>query len=146
MPLVRISVFDSMAAEKRSKLPTAVYDAMRETIGIPHKDLFVVLTAHLKGELVVDPEFMEMQRSGDFTLVHITLRKGRTTEAKQALYRRIAQLAKERAGVEPDDVMVVLSENDLADWSFGRGEAQYVSNQAAGATTPAGSTTIGASR
>ena len=27
-----------------------------------------------------------------------------------------------------DDVMIVLSENDLADWSFARGEAQYVLN------------------
>jgi|HubBroStandDraft_6_1064221.scaffolds.fasta_scaffold241717_2 4-oxalocrotonate tautomerase len=135
MPLVRISVFDSMPTEKRGKLPTAVYDAMRETIEIPHKDLFVVLTAHLQGELIVDPEFMAMQRSSDFTLVHITLRRGRLTEAKQALYRRIAQLAKERAGVEPDDVMIVLSENDSADWSFGRGEAQYVSNPPAGAST-----------
>jgi len=128
MPLVRISVFDSMASEKRGKLPTAVYDAMRETIGIPDKDLFVVLTAHLQGELVVNPEFMAMERSNDFTLVHITLRRGRSTETKQALYRRIAQLAKERAGVEPDDVMIVLSENDSADWSFGRGEAQYLSS------------------
>jgi 4-oxalocrotonate tautomerase len=135
MPLVRISVFDTMPIEKRGKLPQAVYDAMRETIGIPEKDLFVVLTAHLEGELVVDPEFMAMQRSGDFALVHITLRRGRSTETKQALYRRIAQLAKERAGVEPDDVMIVLTENDLADWSFGRGEAQYVSNAPAGAAT-----------
>jgi phenylpyruvate tautomerase PptA (4-oxalocrotonate tautomerase family) len=122
-----------MPIEKRGKLPQAVYDAMRETIGIPEKDLFVVLTAHLEGELVVDPEFMAMQRSGDFALVHITLRRGRSTETKQALYRRIAQLAKERAGVGPDDVMIVLSENELDDWSFGRGEAQYVSNPPAGA-------------
>jgi len=133
MPLVRISVFDTMPVDKRGKLPLAVYDAMRETIGIPERDLFVVLTAHLEGELVVDPEFMAMQRSGDFVLVHITLRRGRSTETKQALYRRIAQLAKERAGVEPDDVMIVLSENELDDWSFGRGEAQYVSNAPAGA-------------
>jgi len=145
MPLVRISVFDSMASEKRGKLPTAVYDAMRETIGIPDKDLFVVLTAHLQGELVVNPEFMAMERSNDFTLVHITLRRGRSTETKQALYRRIAQLAKERAGVEPDDVMIVLSENDLSDWSFGRGEAQYLLNPPAGASTPADSSTIEAS-
>jgi phenylpyruvate tautomerase PptA (4-oxalocrotonate tautomerase family) len=108
---------------------------MRETIAIPEKDLFVVLTAHLQGELVVDPAFMAMERSNDFTLVHITLRKGRSTEAKQALYRRIAQLAKERAGVEPDDVMIVLSENDSSDWSFGSGEAQYVSNLPTGAST-----------
>lgn len=135
MPLVRISVFDMMTAEKRSKLPTAVYDAMRETISIPENDLFVVLTAHLKGELVVDPEYVTVQRSGDFTLVHITLRRGRSTESKQALYKRIAELAKERAGVEPDDVMIVLAENDLADWSFGRGEAQYISNPPTGAKT-----------
>ncbi len=133
MPLVRISVYDTMAADKRSKLPEAVYEAMRETISIPEKDLFVVLTAHLRGELVVDPEFMAVQRSGDFALIHITLRRGRSTETKQALYRRIAQLAKERAGVEADDVMIVLSENEAADWSFGRGEAQYVVNQPAGA-------------
>jgi 4-oxalocrotonate tautomerase len=136
MPLVRISVFDTMPIDKRGKLPQAVYEAMRDTIGIPEKDLFVVLTAHLKGELVVDPEFMAMQRSGDFTLVNITLRRGRSTESKQALYRRIAHLVKERAGVEPDDVMIVLTENDLADWSFGRGEAQYVSNASAGSVTP----------
>src|SRR5271155_5831648 len=128
MPLVRISVYDTMPADKRGKLPEAVYDAMREAISIPENDLFVVLTAHLKGELVVDPQFMAMERSGNFTLVHITLRRGRTTEAKQALYRRITQLAKERAGVGPDDVMIVLSENDSADWSFGRGEAQYLSS------------------
>jgi 4-oxalocrotonate tautomerase len=135
MPLVRISVFDTMPIDKRGKLPQAVYDAMRETIGIPEKDLFVVLTAHLEGELVVDPEFMAMERSGNFTLVHITLRRGRSTELKQALYRRIAQLTKERTGVEPDDVMIVLTENDLADWSFGRGEAQYVLNPPTGAQT-----------
>lgn len=146
MPLVRISVYDTMPADKRGKLPEAVYDAMREAISIPENDLFVVLTAHLKGELVVDPQFMAMERSGNFTLVHITLRRGRTTEAKQALYRRITQLAKERAGVDPDDVMIVLSENDLADWSFGRGEAQYVSNAPAGALSPASPSFIGESR
>ncbi|MBB6142703.1 phenylpyruvate tautomerase PptA (4-oxalocrotonate tautomerase family) [Silvibacterium bohemicum] len=146
MPLVRISVYDTMPTDKRGKLPGAVYDAMRESISIPENDLFVVLTAHLKGELVVDPQFMAMERSGDFTLVHITLRKGRTTEAKQALYRRIAHLVKERAGVEPDDVMIMLTENDLDDWSFGRGEAQYVLNAPAGKLTPARSSFVGESR
>jgi 4-oxalocrotonate tautomerase len=117
-----------MPYDKRGKLPQAVYEAMRETISIPENDLFVVLTAHLKGELVVSPDFMAMERSGEFVLVHITLRSGRSTEAKQALFRRIAHMAKEHAGVEPDDVMIVLSENEAADWSFGRGEAQYVVN------------------
>ena len=128
MPLVRISVFDSMAADKRRKLPQAVYDAMRQAISIPEGDLFVVLTPHADGELVADPSFMGVHRSSDFTLVNITLRRGRSTELKQGLYREIVKLAEERAGISPENVMVVLSENDLADWSFGKGEAQYVLN------------------
>jgi phenylpyruvate tautomerase PptA (4-oxalocrotonate tautomerase family) len=128
MPLVRISISDKMVAERRKKLPQAVYDAMRSAISIPENDLFVVLTAHAEGELVADPHFMGMQRTEDFVLVHITLRRGRPTEKKQDLYREIARLLQQRAGVSPGDVMVVLSENDLADWSFGKGEAQYVLN------------------
>jgi|SRR5215472_9675203 len=133
MPLVRISVGEAVEREKRRLLADAVYDAMRATIGIPEGDKFVVLTSHAEDELVVDPGFMGMQRTNEFVLVHITLRRGRSTEKKQALYREIAKLFGERAGIAPDNVMIVLSENDLDDWSFGRGEAQYVLNPPAGA-------------
>lgn len=133
MPLVRISVSDKMAAEKRKQLPQAAYDAMRAAIAIPENDLFVVLTPHAEGELVVDPHFMEVQRTEDFVLVHVTLRRGRTVETKQAFYREVARLFGERAGIAADNVMVVLSENELADWSFGKGEAQYILNPPAGA-------------
>jgi len=128
MPLVRISVGEAVASEKRRLLAEAVYDAMRATIGIPEGDKFVVLTAHAEQELIADPHFMGMQRTNEFAVVHITLRRGRTTEKKQALYREIAKLFEERAGIAPDNVMIVLTENDLDDWSFGRGEAQYVLN------------------
>lgn len=126
MPLVRISVSDKLALEKRKQLPTLVYGAMRATISIPEGDLFVVLSTHGEGELVVDPHFMGMNRTGDFTLVHITLRRGRATELKQALYREIVTRVEQHTGIAPDDIMVVLTENESADWSFGRGEAQYV--------------------
>jgi 4-oxalocrotonate tautomerase len=138
MPLVRISVSDKMAPEKRKQLPRAVYDAMRAAIAIPDGDLFVVLTAHAEGEFVVDPHFMGMQRTKDFALIHVTLRRGRTTEVKQGFFREIARLLQERAQIAPDDVMVVLSENDSSDWSFGKGEAQFVLSaqvQKAGATS-----------
>ncbi len=128
MPFVRISVSEKMPVEKRRQLPKAVYDAMRASINIPENDLFVALHAHGEGELIADPTFMGMQRTDGFTVVHITLRRGRTIEMKQKLYSEIVRLAQERAGIAPDDVMIVLSENDLADWSFGKGEAQYVLN------------------
>jgi hypothetical protein len=45
---------------------------------------------------------------------------------KQALYRRIVENLAKDPGLRPEDVMICLVENELADWSFGKGEAQYV--------------------
>ena len=134
MPLVRISVFETIAPERRAIIANAVYDAMRATLGIPEGDRFVVLTSYPQEELVIDPQFMKMQRTQDFVLVQVTLRRGRSVETKQSFYRETARLLAERAGVAPDNTMIVLAENDSADWSFGRGEAQYVVNPPAGAS------------
>ena len=128
MPLVRISVYNSMTAATKRLVADAVYDAMRATLGIPEGDRFIILSAHAPNELFVDLKFMGMQRTNNFVLVHATIRRGRTTEIKQAFYAEVAGLLNERAAIEPDNVMIVLSENDSADWSFGRGEAQYILN------------------
>jgi 4-oxalocrotonate tautomerase len=133
MPLVRISVYDKTPAERRRAIAASVYDAMRATLGIPENDRFIVLTGHDASDLNIDPHFMGMDRTESFVLVHVTLRAGRTTEIKQNFYRETARLLQERAAVSPEDVMIVLTPNGLEDWSFGRGEAQYVVNPPPGA-------------
>jgi 4-oxalocrotonate tautomerase family enzyme len=66
-----------------------------------------------------------VHRDDGLVFVAITMRSGRTSERKRALYRRITELASEYAGIEPRNVMVVIHENDLPDRSFGNGIAQY---------------------
>jgi 4-oxalocrotonate tautomerase len=53
------------------------------------------------------------------------LRAGRTNDQKRALYAHLAEIAARKAGMRPQDIMIVLSENTLPDWSFGNGIAQY---------------------
>ena len=128
MPLVRISLPSGKPAAYRANVGDQVYEAMRETLPIPEGDRFQVITEHDSTTLVADPAFMGMQRSADFVLIQIFLSRGRTTEVKQALYRRMSQRLALSPGIRPDDVMIVLTEVGLDDWSFGRGEAQYVLN------------------
>ena len=128
MPLVRISVHPSTPVASRRLIADAVYAAMRETIGIPEGDRFIVLTSHGPEELFIDPRYMGMNRTERFILVQIFLSQGRTVEQKQALFRCVAARPHEALGVETDDVMTVLTENTYVDWSFGKGEAQYVLN------------------
>ena len=126
MPFVRI---DALRADEQrlEAMGRAVHEALIDAIGIPQDDLFHVLTSHggTRSMLHYD-NYLGLQRSDDIVFVSITMRSGRTDDQKRALYRRIAELAEEYAGIEPRNVLVVLHENRPIDWSLGEGVAQYV--------------------
>jgi len=127
MPFVRIDALYAGQA-KLDALGRAVQEALIESIAIPADDLFQVLTSHdgVTGTFRYDPDYLGVHRDDGLVFIDITMRSGRTSERKQALYRRITELATEYADIEPRNVMVVIHENDLPDWSFGNGVAQYV--------------------
>ena len=137
MPLVRISLQTGKPDSYRAALGNQIYEAMREALDIPEGDRFQIITEHTQGQLIADPTFMGAQRSAEFVLIQIFLTRGRTTEIKQTLYRRIAEHLARSPGIRPDDIIIVLTEVGLEDWSFARGEAQYVLHPPAWATNKA---------
>ena len=126
MPLVRIDLRRGRSSEERSAIGAAVHQAMTETIDVPADDLFQVITEHDEAGLRYDPGYLGIERDDGVVYIHMTMRRGRTVAQKRALYRRVAELLAERAAVAPRNVLVVLSENELEDWSFGDGVAQLV--------------------
>jgi 4-oxalocrotonate tautomerase len=127
MPIVRISL-PKTTLEHAQHVGRCVYQAMRETIGIPEGDNFQVISQHEPGELVYDPSFYGVQRSDGFLIIEIALARGRTPEVKQNLYRRIAELLAAECDVRPQDVMIALHEVGPADFSLGEGRAQFLEN------------------
>jgi phenylpyruvate tautomerase PptA (4-oxalocrotonate tautomerase family) len=125
MPLVRIAVPANRDASYRRNVSDAVHKALVDTIGIPPADRFHIVTAHGPEDLIFDSGYLGVTRTEGFLAVHVTLRSGRTPDKKRALYRAIADNVNAATGTRPEDVMVVLSENDSIDWSFGGGIAQY---------------------
>ena len=125
MPLVRIAVSANRDASYRRNVSDAVHQALVDVIGIPPADRFHIVTAHDPADLIFDPGYLDVTRTAGFLAVHITLRRGRAPEKKRALYREIADNVSAATGTRVEDVMVVVSENDAIDWSFGGGVAQY---------------------
>ncbi len=125
MPLVRIDVPANLDASYRRSVSDAVHRALVEVVGIPPADRFHVIGAHGPEDLIFDPSYLGVARTPGFIAVHITLRRGRAPEMKRALYRAIAENVRAATGTRIEDVMVVLSENEPIDWSFGAGVAQY---------------------
>lgn len=127
MPLVRISLMQT-TTHRAQEIGKCVYDAMRETIGIPEGDNFQFINQYGVGELIYDPTFLGIERTDGFMLIEITLGRGRETAVKQALFARITELLEARCQVRPDDVMISLNEVGLDDMSLGQGRAQFVEN------------------
>ena len=122
MPLVRISIMKGRPAG----FGRIVYESMVETIKVPKNDLFQVITEHDGTGLVYDPGYLGIRRSDAIVIIQITLSKGRSIEAKQALYARIAERLNAELGVRTEDVFINLVEVKKENWSFGNGVAQYV--------------------
>ncbi len=126
MPLVNIDLLVGRTDEELTTIAESVHDAMVEELDVPRRDRFQVITQHSSATLHFDRHYLEIQRSDRFVLVRVTLSAGRSADAKSAFYARLAELLTDRAGLRPEDLAVVLVENEREDWSFGRGVASYL--------------------
>ncbi|WP_136609022.1 tautomerase family protein [Paenibacillus dokdonensis] len=129
MPFVRIDLHHGKSQEELSILSRSIHQAMVETIDVPEDDYFQVITTHASGELLYDKKYMNIFRTEQQIFIQITMKEGRTTRKKKALYARIAELLEEKAGVRPQDVMIILMENMQENWSFGNGIAQLAAEE-----------------
>ena len=125
MPLVRISLLKGRSGDERRAIGDAVHQALVETIDVPAKDRFQIITEHDAADLVYDPEYLGIARSPEVVVVQITLSSGRSLEQKRALYRRIAERLAAQARLRPQDVWINLVETARENWSFGNGLASY---------------------
>src|SRR6185369_2379050 len=106
MPLVRISVLKGKSRDYRRKVGDAVHQALVETIGVPEKDRFQLITDHWPDEFLYDPEYLGIRRSDDLVIIQATISEGRTLEAKRALFKRIAEKLGEAVALRPEDVWI----------------------------------------
>jgi 4-oxalocrotonate tautomerase len=129
MPLVRIALRDHYQEAIRHAISDAVHQAMVETINIPTNDRFQIISVHKPDELIADPMYLNVERSGEVIFIQITLNAGRSIEMKRALYKRIADLVSTQAAIRAEDIVINLIEVPKENWSFGNGEAAYASKE-----------------
>ena len=125
MPLVRISVLRGKPPEYRRRAGSAVHRALVETIDVPERDRFQLLTEHEPGDLVYDSSYLGIARSDNIVLIQITISAGRSLEKKRSLFRAIAANLKKDLGLRPEDAWINLVEVAKENWSFGNGVASY---------------------
>jgi hypothetical protein len=116
MPLVRISLRAGAAPEYRKAIADAVHQAMIDAMAIPPKDRFRVISEFKAGELIYDPDYLEVKRSDKIVFVQITLSTGRTPGQKRALFSRMAELLAKSHRAPAGGPACEFSRGELGEW------------------------------
>lgn len=112
MPLVRIEIEKGFSLEYKKALLDNVHQALVEAIKIPDHDRRQRLY-----ELDSD-HFEHTGRGKGYTIIEITMFKGRSNEAKKVLYRRMVDLLEQNPGIDGNDVTIIISEPALENWGI----------------------------
>lgn len=128
MPLLRFDVIEGRSEEELKTLLDTAHDAMVEAFDVPERDRYQIVHTHKAHEMVIQDTGLGFERSKDIVLISVTS-KTRTEEKKQRLYQLLAERLQANCVLAPTDLMVSIVENDAADWSFGLGEAQFLTGK-----------------
>jgi 4-oxalocrotonate tautomerase len=126
MPLVRIDLIEGKSEEYRAKVSDIIYQTLVDVFNVPEHDRFYVITEHPKDGQPFDCDYLGIHRSDACIFFQITLNGGRSVELKQSFYKALADRLHEGIRLRKEDVFINLIEVPKENWSFGNGEAQYV--------------------
>jgi len=128
MPLIRIDAVAGRDPQQIQQLLDAAHRAVLSAFKVPERDRYQIYEEHPEQHFVVEDTGLGIQRTKNVVVVSVTSRP-RTQEAKQAFYKDLCRELKSSCGIEPSDVMVSIVTNTDADWSFGNGNAQFLTGE-----------------
>lgn len=125
MPLVRIDLVEGRTDAQVRALADTVQQVMLDVFAAPERDRYQVIHEHKPGRIIAEDTGLGFERTDGVVVIQVT-QQGRDEAQKKALYRALADRLEAEANVRPQDLIVAVSANTLADWSFGLGRAQFL--------------------
>jgi len=128
MPLIKIDAIEGRSPSEVATLLDAVHRAVVKAFQVPVRDRYQVYRAHPKGFMVIQDTGLNISRT-DKALIITVISKERDEILKRRFYKELTEQLASSASIAPSDVMVAIVENSAADWSFGNGEAQFLTGE-----------------
>ena len=125
MPLLRFDLVEGRTDAELKMLLDAAHEAMLESLKVPARDRYQIVHEHKASRMIIEDTGLDIPRTDKIVMLQVTSRP-RSEEMKTTFYRLLTEKLEARCGIAPTDVMVNFVINSDADWSFGRGRAQFL--------------------
>lgn len=128
MPLIRFDLIEGRDEKSLRNLLDASHRAMVKAFGVPERDRYQIVHQHPAHELIIEDTGLGFKRSKNLVVISVTSNQ-RSDKQKKIFYQTMVEELGEKCGIEPNDILISIVTNGAADWSFGFGEAQFLTGQ-----------------
>ncbi|WP_458068268.1 tautomerase family protein [Rhodanobacter sp. BL-MT-08] len=128
MPLVRIDLIEGRTPAQVRLIADLVHEAVVFAFRVPRDDRYQTITEHRPEQLIVLDTGLGISRSSSLVMLSVTSRP-RSELEKVNFYQRVCELLHERLDANPGDLVINITTNGAADWSFGHGRAQFLTGE-----------------
>lgn len=117
MPLVKVEIFKGKSPEYKKALLNGIHRALVKILKIPENDRTQRLYELDKENFEIVPT-----RSKEYSLIEITMIKGRSNETKKRLYKAIVENLADDPNIDDNDLTIVIFEPPLENWGIRGGK------------------------
>lgn len=125
MPLIRFDMIEGRSAAELQQLLDVTHRVALAALNLPEGDRYQIVTQHPRAHMVIEDTGLGFTRSDRQVVIQLVTRP-RAAAAKQAFYQSLAAALQQECGLRPEDLVITMTVNSDEDWSFGKGEAQFL--------------------
>lgn len=125
MPLLQFDIIEGRSEEEVKTLLDTAHKVVLEAFSVPDRDRYQIVHENKAWQMVFQDTGLGFERSEKFVMLRV-FTSPRSDEQKQFFMKRLAEELRTVCGIEGNDLMISFISNNKGDWSFGYGEAQYM--------------------
>ncbi len=114
MPLVKVEILKGRNADYKKAILDGIHSALVEAFKIPDYDRNQRLYELDRENF----EFPDTKYSNQYTMIVLTVFKGRSLDAKRYLYSAIVRNLENNPGIKGEDITIVLHESPMENWGI----------------------------
>lgn len=128
MPLIKVDLIKGRKPEEIKQILDVAHQVVLEAFKVPEGDRYQVVTQHEPYEMIMEDTGLGFERTEDVILFTI-ISTQRTDKMKKEFYRLLTEKLEHHCHIDPKNVMVSIVTNGAGEWSFGFGNAQFLTGE-----------------